>query len=117
MGNNLFFKKEEVRTVISRENFMFTVGYQGNSAIVDGMLKNRYGKMSTEELMKKGLFKPALCSAIYSGNNDESELVLTLYNENAAEKLSSLEDLKRILGVSRVPEDIESHCDLITYLF
>jgi hypothetical protein len=107
MSSNVFFYKEEVLSVISRENFMFTVGYQGNSAIVDGTLKRRYGKLSPDELMKKGLFKPALCSAIYSGDKEESNLVLRLYNENAVEKLLSLEDLKRILGVSRVPEDIE----------
>ncbi|MBN1698508.1 MAG: hypothetical protein JW881_13415 [Spirochaetales bacterium] len=93
--------------MISRENFMFTVGYQGNSAIVDGSSKRRYGNLDTEELMEKGLFKPALCAAIYSGDDEEIRLVLKSYNKHVDGHEVSLEDLKRILGVNMVPGDID----------
>ncbi len=92
--------------MISREDFLFTIGYDGETAIVDGKSKRRYGRLSTEELARKGLFKPALCSALYAKDEAGLELVLKVYNERSDKKLDSVNHLKRTLGVSAVPEAI-----------
>lgn len=92
--------------MISRENFIFIVGYEGNTAVVDGAMKRRYASLSTAELAEEGLFKAALSSALYSGRAEELEQVLAIYNGKTELKLSSVEDLKRIFGVFEVPAGI-----------
>ena len=92
--------------MISRENFIFTIGYDGGTAIVDGKSKRKYGRLSTEELARKGLFKPALCSALYENDEKGLQLVYELYNTRSDKKLDSIEHMKRTLGVSEIPEAI-----------
>jgi len=86
---------------------MYTVGYQGNIAIVDGTSKRKYGKLSVTELMEKGLYKPALCAAIYSKKEEVLEEILSLYNEKALKKLKMPEDLFKVFGVNKFPDEIE----------
>lgn len=93
--------------MISREDFMFTVGYQGNTAIVDGMSKRKYGKLSISALVEQGMFKPALCAALYSESESDVETVLTQYNQYATKKITSLDELKKVYGVTKTPDEIE----------
>ncbi len=92
--------------MISKEDFVFTVGYRGNTAIVSGMLKRKYSKVGIEELVKNGLFKPAICYALYDNDNDALEKILSMYNELTDYKLESVEDLKRTFGVTKLPEEV-----------
>jgi len=91
---------------MKREEFIFTIGYEGKSAIVNGQALKKYRKLSTIELAEKGLYKEALCSAIFSGSQEEMQSILSLYNENSGAGYSSPEELKRLFGVFGVPEDI-----------
>jgi len=88
--------------MISRADFVFTIGYEGSTAVVDGALKRRYGHLSTEGLAEEGLYKQALCSAIYE--NSDLQKVLDLYNRKTLKKVSSIEEFKRLFGVFEVPE-------------
>ena len=97
--------------MISRQDFIFTIGYEGNVAVVDGALKRRYGSLSSDQLAEKRLYKQAICSAVYeecsSGSAGEAlKRVLEIYNRNAARKIVSVEELKRTFGVLEVPEGI-----------
>ena len=72
------------------------------------------------ELAEKGLFKQALCSAIYESQRQALtrqrqaltrqskalEQVLNVYNIMTESKLKSTDELKRIFGVFEVPEGI-----------
>jgi hypothetical protein len=89
-----------------REDFVFCIGYEGASAIVDGKLKARYGSYSTRRLAEAGLFKQAVCSAIFSEKPEELEEVLQVYNAQAKRSLSSVEELKRTFGISGLPEGV-----------
>ena len=93
--------------MISREDFMFTVGYQGNTAIVDGISRRRFSKLSIQGLAEKGMFKPALCAALYSGKTEDLDTVLMLYNQHAAREVTSIDELKKVYGVSKLPDEIE----------
>ena len=106
--------------MISRGDFVFTIGYEGNTAVVDGAMKKRYGSLSAEQLAEKGLYKQALCAVIYDqyaaaagreafrkGGGDEAasralERILELYNRNSDHRLGAVEDLKRVFGVFEV---------------
>ena len=89
-----------------REDFMFTIGYDGDTAIIDGKARKRYGKFSTVELAEAGLFKPAFCSAIFSGDKSEIQTVIDAYNRGETTSYASEEDLKRLFGVYEVRQDI-----------
>ena len=65
--------------MLPREDFIFTIGYDGLAAVVDKRAKNKYGKLSTKELAEKGLFRPAYSSAIYSGNEEELKFVVEAF--------------------------------------
>jgi predicted adenine nucleotide alpha hydrolase (AANH) superfamily ATPase len=100
--------------LISRGDFVFTIGYEGNTAVVDGAMKKRHGSLSTIELAEKQLYKQAVCSAVYEeatqqdGDPGEEALqrVLEIYNKDTARKIGSVEQLQRTFGVYEVPEGI-----------
>ena len=85
--------------MISREDFIFSVGFHSDAAIVDVSARRVFGRLATLELAKKGLFKAAVASAFYK--NDENELgeVLSLYNKVNEKPLGSVDSLKRTFGV------------------
>ena len=100
--------------MISRKDFVFTIGYEGSTAVVDGTLKRRYGSLTTEQLAEKKLYKQAVSSAVYeafsAGQEPESagalQRVLELYNRDAPKKIGSPEELKRTFGVQEIPSGI-----------
>jgi len=92
--------------VISREDFTFTIGYRGNTAIVNGSLKRKYSKMSALELAERGMFKQAICYALYTASNEDLESILEMYNEHNENKIQDTEELKRIFGITRIPEEV-----------
>ncbi len=91
---------------MKREEFIFTIGYQGNTAIVDGHALKQYKNYSTQELLEKDFFKAAFCSALYTGSSDELQMVLQKYNSKSDRTYTTVEELKRLFGVFEVPSDI-----------
>jgi len=89
-----------------REDFVFCIGYEGSTAIVDGKLLRRYGALGTRQLAEAGLFKQAVCSALWSGMPHELQEVLSIYNEKTASQVRSVEELSRIFGTTGVPEGV-----------
>jgi hypothetical protein len=90
--------------VLSREDFIFTIGYDGPAAVVDGQAKKRYGLLSTAQLAEKGLFRAAYCSAIYSGDAGEKTLVTEKYNHTAKTSYTAAA-MDRLFGV--FPVDVK----------
>jgi hypothetical protein len=85
--------------MISREDFAFTIGYDGDRAIVDGKAKRQYGKLSTMELAEEGLYRAAFSSALYSGDAAEMKQFIDFFNLKASTKFSRAEELQRLFGV------------------
>jgi hypothetical protein len=85
--------------MLSREDFVFTIGYDGPSAVVDGQAKRRDGSLSTRELAEKGLFRAAYSSAVYAKNPAELETVLEFYNKAAGTSYTPSSPLDRLFGV------------------
>ena len=90
-----------------REDFVFCIGFEGSTAIVDGRLLRRHGSRTTRQLAEEGLFKQAVCSAVFNDSAQELEEVLALYNQKIPTPLPSVDDLKRTFGVSGVPEGVK----------
>jgi hypothetical protein len=97
--------------VLPREDFIFTIGYDGLAAVVDKKAKSKYGKLSTRELAGKGLFRPAYSSAVYSGDPEELKFVAESYQratpDNAAINVPALD---RLFGV--FPVDVKRSISL-----
>lgn len=89
---------------MQRGDFVFTIGYQGNTAIVDSQAKKRFGSLTARELAERGLFKAAFSSAVFNGSGEEMREVLEIYNRAAEKTYSSPEELKRLFGVFNPPE-------------
>jgi hypothetical protein len=90
-----------------REDFVFCIGFEGSTAIIDGRLLRRHGSHTARQLAEAGLFKQALASAVFSGSAQELEDVLAIYNRGAGSAVHSTDELKRIFGVFGVPEGVK----------
>ena len=85
--------------MLSREEFVFTIGYDGPAAVVDSQAKKRYGKLSTKELAEKGLFRAAYSSAIKSKDPGDMATVVEVYNRVSGSSLTIDSPLDRLFGV------------------
>ena len=83
---------------MTREEFIFTIGYDGDNAVVDKKSAKEFGKLGTAELFDRGMVKAAVCSAIFSKDKGEEQLVLDKFNALDRQKVESFAELKRFLG-------------------
>ena len=84
--------------MLSREDFVFTIGYDGPLAVIDGQARRRYGSLSTKELIDKGLFRAAFSSAVYSRDPEELRLVADAYSSLTGTTVDP-KTLDRLFGV------------------
>lgn len=87
--------------MISREDFLFTIGYDGLQAVVDGKAKRQYGSLTTMQLAEEGLYRAAFSSALHSGNEAEMKAFIAFFNAKAGTAYSTPDELTRLFGVSR----------------
>jgi hypothetical protein len=85
--------------MLSREDFVFTIGYDGPAAVVDGHAKKRYKSLSTGELAEKGLFRAAYSSAVWSKDPKQIETLVEIYNRISGSSLKPDSPLDRLFGV------------------
>ena len=90
--------------MLPREDFVFTIGYNGPIAVVDKQAKKKYGKLSTKELAEKGLFRAAYSSALYSGDSGECTLVAEIYKRLGGDSTAKISEAElasqnRLFGV------------------
>ena len=85
--------------MLSREEFIFTIGYDGPAAVVDGQAKKRYGSLSTRGLAEKGLFRAAYSSAIWSKDPGDVAALVEVYNAASGSSLTVDSALDRLFGV------------------
>jgi hypothetical protein len=88
--------------MLSREDFMFTIGYDGPVAVVDGQAKKKYGSLTTGELARAGLFRAAYCSALRSKKPEEMDELVAAYNASAGTSYTRDNPFSRLLGVIEV---------------
>jgi hypothetical protein len=85
--------------VLGRNDFVWTIGYDGPVAVVDKQAKQKYGDMSTRELAEKGLFRAAYSSAVHNKSADELQTVVDAYNKTANTSFTVSSSLDRLFGV------------------
>lgn len=90
-----------------REDFVFCIGFEGSTAIIDGRMLRRHRSSTTRQLAEAGLFKQAVCSAVFNDSAAELDEVLALFNARTQAPMRSVEELKRTFGVAGVPEGVK----------
>lgn len=85
--------------MIAREDFIFAIGFEGATAVVDGRAKRQFGKLSTMELAQKGLYRAAFASALFSGKNEEIKAFMDYFNAKAKTSYTEASQLSRLFGV------------------
>ena len=89
-----------------RDDFVFCIGFEGSAAIVDGKLARAHAGWTAVRLAEAGLFKSAVAAALFDGSADDLEAVLALYNARGGAPVRSADELKRIFGLSGVPDGV-----------
>lgn len=92
---------------MKRNDFVFCIGYQGDTAIVDRALEAKYGRLNTRQLFEKKLFKAALASAMWEDNQSDLEFLVQEYNKISSVQVKNIDGLKRAFGVNEVYKDIQ----------
>jgi hypothetical protein len=85
--------------MISREDFISCIGYDGDTAIVDGRAKKEFGRLSTTDLAGKGLYRAAFASALYSQKPEEMKAFIDFFNNKADTQYTESSQLSRLFGV------------------
>jgi hypothetical protein len=98
---------------MTRNEFVFAIGFQSDTAIVDKRALRQYSRLSTMELAEKGLYRAAFCSALYSSDEVEMNEFIRYFGEKTGiagsdvTKIDSADKLKRLFGVYTVPDEIK----------
>ena len=90
-----------------REDFVFTIGYDGSTAIIDGKARKRYGKLTARQLTEQGLCRAAFCAALFDDDGPALDAILQSYGGEQRVAYTGRDDLKRLYGVTAVPDDIK----------
>ncbi len=94
---------------MKREDFIWTIGYQDETAIVDGPSRRSYGKLKARELLELGLYRAAFCAALY---DQEAEQFLPEFQAATGITVESVQVLKRLYGVFSTPDTVQ-RCTVI----
>jgi len=92
---------------MTRNAFVFCIGYNGGTAIVDRKLEAQFGRLGTRELFAAGLYKPAVASAIFAKSNDDLEWIRQEYSRVTGRDLRDIDALKRTVGVGELYDTIQ----------
>ncbi len=87
---------------MTRNAFVFCIGYSGGTSIVHRKPEAKYGRSSTRELFAQGLYKAAFASGLFYKNNDDLEWIRDEYSRLSGTEHHNIEELKRAFGVSEV---------------
>ncbi|ULQ60371.1 hypothetical protein K7I13_03420 [Brucepastera parasyntrophica] len=90
--------------MISRKDAIWSIGYDGNTAIVDKAARNRYGRLTTMQLAEAGFFRAAAASALYNESDTELADVTEVYNRISGSSYP-VDAIPRLFGVARVNAD------------
>ncbi|MEI8094699.1 MAG: hypothetical protein WCG80_10830 [Spirochaetales bacterium] len=92
---------------MTRNAFVFCVGYNGGTAIVDRKLESRFNRLGTRELFAQGLFKPALASALFANSDEDILWLKGEYEKKTGTVLRDVDAFQRTLGVGEVFKNIQ----------
>ena len=94
--------------MISKKDFVWTIGFQGNTAIVNKRERSAHRNLEPRKLLEEGLLRAAFCSALWDAEVESRPAAMDTFRDDFATVTGlklSIEDIKRMLGVYQVPRD------------
>lgn len=82
-------------------NFINTIGYDGNSAIVDKLSFSENKNKNLKDLLDKGKFHAAAAYAVYNDDENGLQTIADKYNELSGSHYKK-DQIKRLFGISKV---------------
>lgn len=82
-------------------DFINTIGYDGNSAIVDKARLSKNSNKNLDKLLESGAFRAAAAYAVYTESDEDLQKVADEYNKLSNSNYKK-EQIKRLFGVSKV---------------
>ena len=92
---------------MKRAEFVFTIGFQGDAAVVDRRAMRSYRNLGTMELAELGMYRAAFCSALFSGDAAEMQQFISYFSEKTDKADLTEDQVKRLFGVHTVPDDVK----------
>lgn len=86
---------------MEKDNFINTIGYDGDSAIIDKACFAKNKSKTIVELLEEGSFRTATATAVYSSSDKDLQLVADKYNELSGSSYTK-EQIPRLFGISKV---------------
>lgn len=81
--------------------FISSIGYDGNSAIVDKVRFSKNKNKDLKTLLQEGSFRSAAAYAVYTNSQDDLQHVADCYNSRSGSHYTK-EQIPRLFGVSNV---------------
>jgi len=94
--------------MISKKDFIWTIGFQGNTAIVNKRERLGHRNLDPKVLLEDGLLRAALCSALWEQEIEGKAGALETFRQSFASVTGlglAVDDIKRMLGVYQVPRE------------
>lgn len=88
---------------MKRDDFVFTIGYSGDTAIIDKAARRRHRGADAATLLEAGLLRAAFCAAMF---DEELDQFVPRFREATGIEVQSADELKRLFGVFAVPEEL-----------
>ena len=90
---------------MKRADFIFTIGFQGDTAVVDAKSRRRYRNCSLLELLEEGQYRAAIAGALFDADPDEQQKTVDWFRSHTPIEAESFAALKRLFGVFEPPGD------------
>jgi len=91
---------------MKREDYIFSIGFDGNKAIVDKKARSGFKNLDTRALADRGMFKVAYRGAVYDEDQAGADYVLARFNEVSPIRYDNSEQLMLVFGVQAPSDDI-----------
>lgn len=85
--------------MIKREDFMFTVGFDGATAIVDGDARRRFARLDVDQLLDQGLYRAAVSAAVFDRDGPALEKIRDAFARASGSPIEDPQDLLKIFGI------------------
>ena len=89
---------------MKRNDFVFTIGYDGNTAIVDRKTQRKYRNAGAGELLNAGQYRPAFCAALF---DDQLHDFVAEFRAATGIAVTDADAIKRLFGVFGVPDGVK----------
>jgi len=89
---------------MKRHEFVALIGYEGESAIVDGRFARTHGRKESKELARDGYYKAALSAALYDDGDAGCERLLAWLHEQKLFVEYTIKEMYTLFGIASYRE-------------